>query len=183
MKHVLVPIANDSEELEAVGIIDTLRRAGIVVTVASIEKELQITGSRKTKLIADCLIGECLDKEYDCIALPGGMPGAEYLRDCDDLITLLKKQGSQNKLIAAICASPAVVFVPHNLIEGKTVTCHPALQDQIPSHQLSTRRVVVDGNCITSQGPGTVLEFSIKLIELLLDKKSADSIAGPMLIT
>lgn len=181
MKTVLVPIANDSEEIEAVGIIDTLRRAGANVTVASVN-ELRIRASRGTFLVADCLIKEVKDDEFDLIALPGGMPGAEYLRDSEILTTLLKSQAKQGKLYAAICASPAVVFLSHGLLDGKKATCHPALQSKIPTNQLSNNRVVVDGNCITSQGPGTVLEFAIVLIEQLFGKEMASKISGPMLI-
>jgi 4-methyl-5(b-hydroxyethyl)-thiazole monophosphate biosynthesis len=144
-KKVLVPIADGIEELEAVGIIDTLRRADADVIVASVD-ELQITGSCGIKIIADKLIKNCADEQYDMIVLPGGLPGAEHLRDSQTLTSLLKKPASEGKYYAAI---------------GK--------------------RVVVDGNCITSRSRGTVLEFSIQLIELLYDKDKAEEIKTTML--
>ena len=104
MPNVLVPIADGSEELEAMSIIDILRRAGASVTVASVD-ERQITASRGTRLIADQLISECVDATYDLIALPGGS-GAEHLRDSKDLEKLLKRQQREGRLYAAICASP-----------------------------------------------------------------------------
>ena len=88
-KTVLVPIADGTEELEAVTIVDVLRRAGARVTVASVAS-LQITASRKVKLVADCLIAECIDKTFDLIVLPGGLPGAEHLRDCAPLVDMLE---------------------------------------------------------------------------------------------
>ena len=128
-KKVLVPIADGSEEIEAVCIIDTLRRAGAEVTVASVDK-LQVTASRGVKLVADALIADCAGQTYDCIALPGGMPGAEHLRDSAELIEMLKKQKQAGRLYAAICASPAVVLQHHGLMEKVRATCFPGLQKQ-----------------------------------------------------
>ena len=114
-KRVLVPIANGTEEIEAACIIDTLRRAGAEVTVASVDG-LQITASRGMKMVADARISDCVNQTYDCIALPGGMPGAEHLRDSAPLIEKLKQQKQAGRLYGAICASPAVVLQPHGLL-------------------------------------------------------------------
>ena len=181
MKKVLVPIANGSEEFEAIGIIDTLRRADIEVVVASVNK-IQITASQNTKIVADVLIETCANDEFDLIVLPGGLFGARNLCNNKILTQLLKKQASQEKLYAAICASPFVILQYHGLLEGKKATVHPAFARQMINKEAISQRVVVDGNCITSQGPGTVLEFSIKLIEILLGKEKAQAIAKPMLI-
>ena len=99
VKKVLIPIADGTEEIEAVCLIDTLRRAGLGVTVASVDR-LQVTASRSVKLVADALIADCVNQTYDCIALPGGMPGAEHLRDSADLIGMLKKQKAEATRIA-----------------------------------------------------------------------------------
>ena len=107
-KKILVPIANGTEEIEAVCIIDVLRRAESSVTVASVD-ELQVTASRGVKLVADKLIGDCVDETYDSVVLPEGMPGAEHLRDSKDLQRILKRQKKEGKLYGAICAAPAVV--------------------------------------------------------------------------
>ena len=180
-RRVLVPVAEGSEELETIGIVDTLRRSGAEVTVASVQ-DYEIIASRKVKLIADKLISDCTEEEYDLIALPGGLPGAEYLRDSKILTDMLLKQARSGKLYAAICASPVVVLQHHGLLEGKKATAHPALSDKLRDQSAVEERVVVDGNCITSRGPGTVLEFAIKLIELLFDKKKAELVSNPMLI-
>jgi len=178
-KKVLVPIAQACEEIEACCIIDTLRRAGAGVTVASVG-ELQITASRGVKITADARIVDCASKTYDLIALPGGMPGAEHLRDSQALTEMLKQQKLSGRLYAAICASPAVALQKHKLLDGKKATCHPAMKDELP--QWIDEQVVVDGNCITSQGPGTALAFALKLVEALFGAKQAKAVAGPMLI-
>jgi 4-methyl-5(b-hydroxyethyl)-thiazole monophosphate biosynthesis len=116
--NVLVPIANGSEEIESVSIIDTLVRGGAKVTVASVETSSQVTCSRGVKIVADTLISECLNKNWDMIALPGGMPGAERLRDSDDLSKLLMNQNKNKKYIAAMCASPAVVLASKGILDG-----------------------------------------------------------------
>lgn len=181
-KTVLVPIGDGSEELEAVTIINVLRRAGAQVAVASVESGLQITASRKTKITADVKISECAGKSYDCIALPGGMPGAERLRDCPALIEMLKQQHKAGRLIAAICASPAVVLAHHHLLDGHKATCYPAFQAELPDRSEAAKRVVADGNFITSQGPGTAMEFSLMLVEVLFGAEHRRQVAEPMLV-
>ena len=181
-KTVLVPIADGSEEIEAVCTIDTLRRSGAQVTVASVMDHLEITASRGVKLVADKLIGDCLQETYDVIALPGGMPGAEHLRDSKELISLLKQQRQEGRIYAAICASPVVVLQYHGLLVDKKATCHPSFADKLENQDAVEQRVVVDGNCVTSRGPGTAIEFALKLIELLFDADKAQKVAGPMLV-
>jgi 4-methyl-5(b-hydroxyethyl)-thiazole monophosphate biosynthesis len=180
-KKVLVPVADGSEEIELVSIIDILRRAGAEVTAASVDG-LQITASRGVKLVADRLISQCKAETYDLIALPGGMPGAEHLRDSGLLVDLLKRQREEGRLYAAICAAPAVVFQPHGLLAGKKATCHPGRADTLENRAAVNSRVVVDGNCITSQGPGTAMEFALKLVELLLGKEKMKEVAGPLVM-
>ncbi len=180
-KKVLVPIADGAEEIEAVCLIDTLRRAGAEVTVASVDK-LQVTASRGVKLVADALIADCTAQTYDCIALPGGMPGAEHLRDSVELIEMLKKQRAAGRLYAAICASPAVALHPHGLLEGVKATCYPGFRNKLDRAHASDERVVVDGNCVTSQGPGTAIEFALKLVELLFGPTKAKEVGDPMLV-
>ena len=177
-KNVLVAIADGTEELEAVTIIDVLRRAGAEVTVAAVDKP-DVLCSRSVKITADALISDCMDSEYDLIVLPGGLPGAEYLRDCAELIEMLKQQRSGGRLYAAICASPAVVLQPHGLLAGQKATGYPA-----PDLDFDGRlddKVVVDGNCITSQGPGTALEFSLRLVVLLFGRSKRNEVAQAIL--
>lgn len=174
--NVLVPVANGTEEIEAVTIIDTLVRSGAKVTVASVSSDKNVICSRGVKLQADVLIGECLSNNWDIIVCPGGMPGAEHLRDSKELTDLLNTQALQNKYIAAICASPAIVLATHNLLGNKSATCYPAskfITAIEKKAKYSMEKVVVDGNIITSQGPGTSLLFSLKLVELLYGPEQA----------
>jgi 4-methyl-5(b-hydroxyethyl)-thiazole monophosphate biosynthesis len=116
------------------------------------------------------------------IALPGGVPGAQNLRDSVDLTELLKKQAGAGALFGAICASPAVVLQAHGLLENRRATSHPAFSDQLEPNESIESRVVVDGSCVTSRGPGTALEFALKLVELLYGKKTAQAVADPMVL-
>jgi len=179
-KKVLVPIADGTEEIEAVCIVDTLRRAGAEVTVASVSGSLQITASRGVKIVADAFIAECSDKAYDLVVLPGGMPGATNLRDSKELAEILKHQQQQGRLYGAICASPAVVFEHHGLIGTHKATCYPSFAKELQNPADSP--VVVDGTLVTSQGPGTAIEFALKLVELLFDKAKTAEIAKAMLV-
>jgi protein deglycase len=178
-KEILIVIADGVEEMEAVIPADVLRRAGAEVTFASIHN-LTITAARGVKLVADKTLAECQDEKYDVIIIPGGMPGAENLRDNKLLAAMLKKQAEAGKLIAAICASPVVVLQHHGLLKGKMATCHPAMWNELEN--IKQDRVVVDGNIITSQGPGTAAEFALKLVVLLFDQAKADNIAQAMVI-
>lgn len=180
-KTALIPIADGTEELEAVAIIDTLRRGGVQVTVASVMPELQVTASRQVKLVADTLIGECVNATYDLIALPGGLPGAEHLRDSAPLVGMLTRQKAEGRLYGAICASPAVALSPHGLLHGLKATCYPGFEEKFTDAEAVDARVVVDGTCITSQGPGTAIEFALKLLEVLFDADKAAQVGAPML--
>jgi protein deglycase len=178
-KTVLVPVADGSEELETICIVDVMRRAGAQVTLASTDK-LQVIASKGVKLICDRLLNDCVNETFDLIALPGGMPGSEYLRDCAPLIEALKRQHAAGRLYAAICAAPAVALYPHGLLAGRRATCHPNFTHLAPGVDLSDAAVVVDGNCVTSRGAGTACEFSLTLVELLYGKAKAHEVADGM---
>ena len=180
-KKVLVPIADGSEEIETACIVDVLRRADANVTVASVNK-LQVTASRGMKLVADKLIPECVQNTYDLIVLPGGMPGAEHLRDSKELVEMLKRQQNDGRLYAAICASPAVVLHHHGLLARRKATAYPGFAEQFENTEAIDSRVVVDGNCITSRAPGTAMEFALKLVEILYGEQKAKDIARSMLV-
>lgn len=181
-RFALVPVANGSEELEAVAIIDTLRRGQVDVTVASAEAQKTVTASREVKIVADELLSDCGQRSYDLIVLPGGLGGAQRLSDNEQLVDMLKNQASAGMLYGAICASPAVVLAPHGLLEGRKATCYPGMEDKLPDKSLAHQRVVVDGNCVTSQGPGSAVEFALKLLELLYGVEKASQIGKAMLV-
>ena len=179
--QILVPIADGSEEIEAVTIIDVLRRAGAEVTVASVDG-LTITASRGVRITADRLLKDCLRDDFDMIVLPGGIPGAEHLRDSAALKHILERHAQNQRWIGAICAAPAVVLAHHGQLEGKKATCHPGFADRLEPAVLSTAPVVVDGKVVTSRGPGTAMAFAFKLVELLFGHQRAQQVAEPMVL-
>jgi 4-methyl-5(b-hydroxyethyl)-thiazole monophosphate biosynthesis len=185
-KTALVPVADGTEEIEAITIIDVLRRAGVEVKIASVNRSqnLQISGSHSIQLVADCHIEDCVNSSWDLIAVPGGIPGAEHLADNAVLDKLLASQAAQGKLYAAICASPALVLGSKGLLQEKTATGHPMFQQHLQAKELNSEsRVVVDGNCITSQGPGTSLDFALEMVEQLCGLVKREEVGAPMVLT
>ncbi|KAJ1638770.1 class I glutamine amidotransferase-like protein [Pavlovales sp. CCMP2436] len=182
-KQVLVPIADGSEEIESVCVIDVLVRAGAEVTVASVMPTgLQVMCSRGVKIVADAMIADVAGKTFDAIILPGGMPGSVHLADCEPLAAMLKSQVGAGRLTGAICAAPVVVLQKHGLLEGKMATSHPGFSDKLLDQGPVLTRVVVDGNLVTSRGPGTALEFALTLVEQLYGAEKAKEVAGPMVM-
>lgn len=183
-RHVLVPIATGTEEIEAVTIMDTLVRGGAQVTCASVESSLTVTCSRGIKLTADMSIAEASQRSYDLIALPGGMPGAERLRDNGVLKDMvLAVHADDSRVVAAICAAPAVILKDWGVLDDNApATCYPApaFKEVLPTWQADA--VIQSGQVVTSQGPGTALAFSIKLIEVLFGKEKATTVAKEMLL-
>eukprot|EP00889_Picochlorum_renovo_P008407 jgi/Picre1/35437/NNA_002899.t1 len=178
---VLIPIANGSEEMEAIIIADVLRRAEAQVTLASVEETTQVTCSRGVNIVADKLIGECAEVQFELIALPGGMPGAQNLADSEMLSSILKSQAS-DKPLAAICAAPQVVLNTQGYLEGKHATAHPAFSDKLGNQERVSDRVVIDGNLITSRGPGTAMEFALTIVGRLFGPEKMKQVAGPMVM-
>lgn len=179
--RVLIPVADGSEDIETVTLIDVLRRAEFDVTVASVHDRREIVAARQTRLVADALIDEVVARTFDLIVCPGGMPGAAHLRDSATLRNLLLAQRDSGRLLAAICAAPAVVFAHHGLLDGVPATAHPAFQEQLP--QLEANRCVVeDKQIITSQGPGTALEFALALVARLGGEQLRATVAAPMVV-
>lgn len=165
MATVLVPLADGCEEIEAVTIIDLLRRAGITVVVAGLKAGI-VTASRGVQLMPDVTLDEALQHEYDMVVLPGGMPGAANLKADARIITLLKKMAAAGKYTAALCAAP-MVLAEAGLLDGKQATSYPGFLEAIPGVMLSTAAVVQDGNVLTSRGPGTAMDFALALIAVL----------------
>lgn len=125
------------------------------------------TGSRGVKIVADQLIEDAAGQKFDLIACPGGMPGAERLRDSAVLNDLIKQQQAADGLYAAICATPAVFFESKGILQGAQATAHPAFSDKLSNQSSVSQRVVVDGRLTTSRGPGTAFEFALSLVEQL----------------
>lgn len=177
MKQILVPLAEGFEEIEAITIIDLLRRAGAKVVVAALEKR-NVMGSHDIKVIADTVIDEVLDESFDMIVLPGGVPGAPNLMGDPRIIKLLKDQAALNKTSAAICAAPAVLQEA-GLTDKKKITSHPAWADRMTTGIHTGARVETADLLVTGQAAGSAMEFSFKLIEKLFGpEKVAEVNAG-----
>jgi 4-methyl-5(b-hydroxyethyl)-thiazole monophosphate biosynthesis len=177
MPNVLIPLAEGCEELEAVTLIDLLRRAGINVITASLKSECKLTASRGVQLIADTTLESVLDDDFDMIILPGGMPGTTHLNDDQRIHRILHRLNNSNKPIAAICAAP-LVLAHSGLLDNKQATCYPGslIASEWPSISLTNDTVVISGNILTSQGPGTAMIFALEIIEFLTDKKTRQQV-------
>jgi 4-methyl-5(b-hydroxyethyl)-thiazole monophosphate biosynthesis len=167
MSRVLVPLAAGFEEIAAVTIVDLLRRAGIEVHTAALDGP-QVTGSHGITVMADIALDAVRADDYDMIVLPGGMPGAGYLKEDARVISLLRRCAADGRYTAAICAAPSVL-AHAGLLEGRAATSFPGFlnADSAPGIRLRDDPVVVDGKVATSRGVGTALEFGLALIELL----------------
>jgi len=181
-KRALIAVADGIEDLECVTLIDVLRRADIEVLVASIEERRMITCARGTRLTADAMLVDVLAQDFDLIVLPGGMPGAQHLADFEPLAERVRKQAKAGELFAAICAAPALALQGYGVLRQRRMTCYPAFSDRLSGCTFVDEAVVVDGNCITSQGPGTALAFALTLVEQLVGRGTRTEVAKAMLV-
>lgn len=163
MTRVLIPVAEGSEELEAVTMIDLFRRAEFEVTVAGLTAG-PIRASRDTAIVPDARLDEAVDRRFDLVALPGGLPGARRLADSEMLAGILRRQHDEGRWLAAICAAP-MVLARHGLLAGRRATSFPGALDDFEDVERVEEPVVVDGHIVTSQGPGTAMDFALALIE------------------
>jgi 4-methyl-5(b-hydroxyethyl)-thiazole monophosphate biosynthesis len=168
MATVLVPLAPGCEELEAVTVVDLLRRAGIGVVTAGLDDQ-PVTASRGMVLVPDMTLDEALGQDYDMVVLPGGLPGADHLDNDERLAGLLKQMAADGKYTAAICAAPKVL-ASAGLLNGKRATSYPGVMQSVnvPGMDYVEQAVVTDDKVITSRGPGTAMDFALELIEVLV---------------
>jgi len=178
MKKALVILTDGVEEVEAISVIDLLRRADIDVTTSSISGE-KVTGSHNIIIQSDTQIDEIRNLDFDILILPGG-PGTKNLRESEDVIELVKKQNAQGKYVAAICAAPTVLNKA-GILSGKSITSYPSEEVSFTDSSYFYENVVIDGNIITSRAVGTALDFSVTLIEILVGKKKANEVADKIL--
>lgn len=178
---VFVHIAKGSEEIEAVSVIDILRRAGLDVKVVSIMDKKEIIGAWNTNITADILFEDVDYSKGDMIILPGGGEGTEYLSEHEGLSNEIQKYYNQGKWLAAICAAP-VVLSKAGVLEGKSATCYPGFEDGLSGVDVKSDRVVVDNKIITGKGPGVSFEFSLKIVEMLRGIDVANKLKEEMFI-
>ena len=180
MPRVLVPLAQGCEELEAVTIIDLMRRAGIEVVTAGLDDQA-VVASRGVKLIPDVSLDAVMGQDFDMVVLPGGLPGADHLDNDARIGEILNRQVAEEKHVAAICAAPKVL-ANAGILEGKRATSYPGVIDAmgLAATEVLAESVVVDGKVITSRGPGTAMDFALSLIEQLLGAEKRHEVEAPL---
>lgn len=184
MSHVakspsaLVLFAEGSEELEAITIVNILRRGGIHTTLAGLS-DGALRGSRGIVIVPDTTLDAVLNQDFDLVVLPGGQPGTRNLKADPRVLQLLQRFTAQGKFIAAICAAPAVL-AEAGLLDGKQATCYPSCLDGYPTVKLQASAVVEDGNFITSRGPGTAMDFALVLVERLTNASTRQTVAAAL---
>jgi 4-methyl-5(b-hydroxyethyl)-thiazole monophosphate biosynthesis len=179
MATALVPLAEGFDDVEAVAVIDVLRRGGVEVTVASVHDTLAVKSAHGIEMKADALFSDVGDNAYDVIVLPGGGAGTENLKADERLLERLRRQRAENGLLAAICAAPTVLVAAHVPEPGVHVTCYPTCQMEL-DRPWSPAQVVADKGVITGQGPGTALLFALVVLQHLLGDSVAQRIARSM---
>ena len=175
---VMVPLADGFEEIEAFAVIDILRRAGIEVDTVGLKGSI-VESKHGVRVMADKRLNEINADKYDAIILPGGSPGYKNLANSNKLMEILKKFNDENKLIGAICASP-LILAREGLLNDKKATAYPGLERKLPHPRGG--RVVVDDNIVTSQGPGTAVEFALKIVEILAGVTKAERLRRELVV-
>ncbi len=179
MSKVLVLLATGFEEIEAITVIDILRRASIETTVAGLDGEL-ITGSHHLQIKCDTILAKIDQQEYSHLVLPGGQPGTKNLRNDPRVLELVTNFYKQKKIVAAICAAPTVLQAA-GILAGKSITSYPAERQNLTFSNYSEDKVVHDNNIITSRGVGTSIDFALALVENITSRETRRTIAEKIL--
>lgn len=183
MKKFALFLAEGFEETEALGVVDLLRRAGLIVDMISVGNSLNVQSSHKVVIACDMLFDDVKDfVKYDGIVLPGGLPGVTNLNDDNRVMALLDKHNKENKLICAICAAPSVL-ANAGLLDNKKATVYPGFEVDGKGIEFTGGGVEVTGNIITSRGLGFVFDFALTIIEKTLDKNKAVEVANSIQYT
>ncbi len=182
MKDVLIPLAQGCEELEAVTVIDLLRRARLEVVVAGLDGSGEVRASRGTRLLPDVALEAVANDDFRLVVLPGGLPGADHLAGDERVLELLRRTHGAGQWVAAICAAPKVL-ARAGLLDGRRATSYPGALEglSIPGLDYREEPVVVDGRVVTSRGPGTAMDFALALIECLEGAPRRAEVEGPLL--
>lgn len=168
-------LADGYEEIEALTVVDLLRRVKITCDMISTGDEIETCGSHAIKVKADYLLSEINFDEYDCMILPGGMPGTKRLEENQYLMSRLDEFYRKEKLICAICAAPTI-FGHKGYLDGKAVVCYPALEGELKGAFVPEEEVVRDGNIITSRGLGTAIPFAAEIVKAILGEETSEEL-------
>lgn len=182
MKKSFVFFADGFEEVEALSTVDIMRRAGMDVVTVSINPGLEARGAHGVTVKADALIGDVDLSDAEWLICPGGMPGASNLAACPTLTDALVAQDAKGGKIAAICASPSVIFGPLGLLEGKRAVCYPGMEAGMEGAIAGSEPVATDGNIVTGNGPAAANEFGLTIVRESVGAEAARQVAEGMLL-
>jgi 4-methyl-5(b-hydroxyethyl)-thiazole monophosphate biosynthesis len=178
---VYVHLADGFEEIEALTVVDVLRRAGIETKMVSVTGGEAVRGAHDIVVTADLLFEEADYEKCEMIVLPGGMPGTNNLAKHEGLKKQLNAFAQNGKWLAAICAAPSILG-KMSLLKGKRATCYPGYENQLAGAGFTEEKVVRDGRIVTSRGAGTAMEFSLKLAELLKNEQTSAALRKAMIV-
>jgi 4-methyl-5(b-hydroxyethyl)-thiazole monophosphate biosynthesis len=181
MKNIAVHLAEGFEEIEAVSIIDILRRAEIKVTVISVTEKLEVTGSHGIKIIADQLFNTVNYNLVDMIVLPGGLPGANNLNEHPGLREQILNFNESRKPLGAICAAP-LVFGHLGILNNKKATCYPGFENQLHGAIITHENIEVADHIITGKGAGVAIEFALSIVEMIKGQEQANELAHKIIL-
>ncbi|KAF7457292.1 DJ-1 family protein [Cryptosporidium felis] len=177
-KKVLVTVADGFEEIEFVTPVDILRRAGLNVTIGVSGEKTQVVGAHGISINGDVLLSEILSESFDMVVCPGGLQCAYKLGSDKNVLTILRETKERGGIIAAICASPVIVFEKNGLLSDVNLAVsYPSMMNELTRPDLSMPSVCVSSNVVTSQGPGTSISFGLKLVELLCGQHQSKNIS------
>jgi 4-methyl-5(b-hydroxyethyl)-thiazole monophosphate biosynthesis len=178
---VYLHLAKGFEEIEAVTVADILRRGGVPIQTVSMEQQLEVTGGHNITVKADLIFEEADYDSCEMMIFPGGMPGTTNLLNHRELMETMVHFAYSERPVAAICAAP-MLFGKTGLVAGKRATIFPGMEDELAGATLSSDRVVIDGNIITSKGPGTAMEFALALVGMLKGEEIQEKLKGGLIL-
>lgn len=174
MAKVYAMIADGTEEVECLAVVDILKRSGIETVLVSVGDTCDVVSSHNIKIQADAVAADVDFSDGDVIFLPGGLPGSEYLSECKLLIEAIRQTLDDGRRVAAICAAPGVVLGRHGFLEGKTATCYPGFENEFKGAEYTMQGVVTDGLITTARGLGFAIDLGLELVKLLKGEAAAE---------
>ena len=178
MANALIPLANGFEDIEAVTIVDVLRRGGVDVVTASLNDAREVQSAHGVRMTADRLFADVAEESFDAIILPGGGEGTENLKRSDALLAALRRQSEAKRLLCAICAAPTVLAAA-DVLENEDVTCYPSCAEEM-GRPIADAPAVADGQIITGRGPGAAITFALAVLAHLVGENAAHAVAAGM---